>query len=345
LSALPRPVVDLAAPWMGADRAVWLQSAESWLRDALREHGLAPCGAIEWVRESHWSIVLRTSTSGGFVYFKASSPCGRHEAGVMSELARDWSDRVPAPLAVDETRGWMVLGDHGRTLAEASDGRDDLEVWLRLLPRYAEMQIASCFHVARWERLGVPDRRLALLPRLLADLLRDEAALALGWPGGLAREEHAMLRALVPEFGRCCRELGAVTHSTALDHGDLHAGNVLRDEGGDRFFDWGDASLTHPFASLLPVCEMLVTDYCSGEGRGRIARLRDAYLEPWSKVSSAPSLRAHFAAALWVAHVGRALSWSHALRDAGPVARLQWGPLVARWLRLWLKRRQLLMLD
>ena len=333
---------DPGVPWVTAARSTWLEQVWAWLHEELRRRGLVPSGAFECVREKPWAIVLRVSTPQGFVYFKASGPGGRHEPGLVTALAQRWSDRVPAPLAIERQCGWMLCRDYGGTLREALHGADSLEVWQHLLPRYAEIQLASRLETTRWLALGVPDRRLESLPKLLGALLADDAALCLGHSAGLLAAERATMRTLLPEFGACCRELAAMPYPEALDHGDLHAGNILVGEGTYWFFDWGDANLTHPFCSLLLICHLLGGDFASSDAQRRIARLRDAYLEPWSIHAPAPSLRPLFAAALWVAHVGRALDWNHMLKGTGEAARAVWQPQVARWLRLWLRRRELL---
>ena len=60
-----------------------------------------------------------------------------------------------------------------------------------------------------------------------------------------------------PTCGRVVRTLaddaGGVRRSSAsLDHGDLHGNNVLvaSGDGPIRLFDWGDAVVAHPFATL-----------------------------------------------------------------------------------------------
>jgi hypothetical protein len=106
--------------------------------------------------------------------------------------------------------------------------------------------------------------------------------------------------------------------------------------------DWGDASFGHPFTSLLVTCHTLVEDFADPAGRRRAARLRDAYLEPWSSLAPAAALRAAVTRALWIGHVGRALDWHHVLQGTGAAARAEWLPRVAAWLRLWLERLELL---
>ena len=89
------------------------------------------------------------------------------------------------------------------------------------------------------------------------------------------------------------------------------------------------------------VCGSLIDDFESPEGRARIARLRDAYLEPWTEHSPGPALRELFDVALWLSHSERALNWNHHLKDADNAARAEWQPRVVYWLRRWRDRRAL----
>lgn len=316
-----------ASPWMTNSRVVWLDEIATWLREKLAQRNLPPHILLESVREQPWSIVLRTSTSQGFVYFKASASDGRHEPELLTALAQQWPDQVPVPLATDPHRGWMLLPDYGVPLRSLFDETDQINIWERLLPRYAEIQIASSTNTQRWLNLGVPDRRVERLPTLLTTLLADDGALCIGQLGGLLESERAAIRNLLPEVEAYCRDLAAMPHSAALDHGDLHDGNVLVQDDNYRFVDWGDANLTHPFFSLLVTCP--VDDLAGSEGKKTVARLRDAYLEPWGKYAPVQSLRLLFNSALWVAHVGRALNWHHMLAGTGPSAQAQWQPRVA----------------
>jgi hypothetical protein len=76
-------------------------------------------------------------------------------------------------------------------------------------------------------------------------------------------------------------------------------------DGRYRVLDWGDAVISHPFASLVVNFRFL-------EHRTRLApddawfvRLRDAYLEPWG-----PGLAGAAALALRVGSVARAFAYT-----------------------------------
>jgi len=303
----------------------------AWVSTALARAGIVMRGSFEVVKRRPWAVVLCAPSSEGDVYFKANAPGGRHEAAVVRALADAWPDRVPAPLATDEDRGWLLSRDHGRRLDETLAGADPLPTWEGLLPRYAELQLASAHEPERWLALGVPDRRIGRLPTLAAELLRSSP--------DLSERERAQLLSLLPELEAHCDILASLPCAAALEHGDLHAANILVDGDQHWLFDWADSSVSHPFATLLVTCHMLIDRFETLEGRKRGERLRDAYLEPWTTLAPPATLRAVFPVALWVAHLGRALDWQHMLADADGPGRAEWQRHIAAWLRRWLGRR------
>jgi hypothetical protein len=97
-------------PW--ADRG-WFGAAEGWLRAELERLDRPVTGPVRQVRVWELSCVLRAPTAAGDVWFKANAsfPLFINEGVVMTALAGLLGDSVPAPLAVDAERGWMVLAD------------------------------------------------------------------------------------------------------------------------------------------------------------------------------------------------------------------------------------------
>ncbi len=64
-------------------------------------------------------------------------------------------------------------------------------------------------------------------------------------------------------------------------HPDFQPGNVAVGPGGDPvFFDWGGATISHPFISLGQFMN------CAGLGPPDVG----AYLEPWTRFASAEDL-------------------------------------------------------
>jgi hypothetical protein len=76
-----------------------------------------------------------------------------------------------------------------------------------------------------------------------------------------------------------------------------------------RILDWGDASVSHPFASLVGAFRFLEEVNGLRPGDPWFARLRDAYLEPWDTSSQ----RA-FALALRVGAFAHTFGWLRAVR-------------------------------
>jgi hypothetical protein len=106
---------DGARPWTARG---WFAEAETWLAAATEAAGRPLTGPVRQFRVSELSCLLRAPTAAGDVWLKASlaSPLFVNEGVVMAALAGLVGDQVPAPLAVDAERGWMVLPDFGGEL-------------------------------------------------------------------------------------------------------------------------------------------------------------------------------------------------------------------------------------
>jgi len=346
VSARPRRRGAKTPPWWGEGRATWVFEATAWADAAARAAGWGPVASLDLFRDEGWSWVARAETQSGRLYFKALADYARHEPSLVAELARRFPDCVPAPIAIDPERGFMLVADHGSTmreaLREASDA-DRLSASVEWLPRYAEMQIETSREPARWLALRVPDRRLSRMAALVEALLKDDAAILLGAEAGLGEDEREAMRSLLPELSARAGELAAAAPNDAIEHGDLHDANVLvgcHERPGPWIFDWADAALSHPFFTMVVTARAAIEDVASGPGRRRLERLRDAYLEPWTALAPASELREAFALAWWLGYPARALCWAEALRTATPAAHTGWGHRVPTWLRLWRAREE-----
>ncbi|RJK96978.1 phosphotransferase [Vallicoccus soli] len=281
----------------------WRREVLGWALPALAGHGLRLTGAVEQPRVRPWSTLLRLPTSGGPVWLKALAAGTRYEAALLAALARHGVDAVPRPLAVEAERGWVLLPDGGPVLRDAAGGQDaGWAAWESLLVRYGALQRAVAPLADELLALGVPDVRPAAVPGYLERLLED--------PGVVAPEPARRVRALLPRVREWCAALDEGPCAT-LQHDDLHDGNVLARDG--TVIDWGDASVAHPFSTLLVVRRVLL-DRHPGEPH-RVRRVVDAYLEGWDGDPAA--LRALVPVAERVGCVGRALAWQRALTGPG----------------------------
>jgi hypothetical protein len=261
-------------------------AAEQWI-----EAHVTPSGDVETAHERPWSTVLRVPLPDGTAWFKACSPAQAFEPRLTAQLFARWPDRVPEVLAYDADRRWLLLADAGTQIAAFGNPP---EAWLDVLPLYAELQRDEAPHADDHLSHDVPDLRVATLPAIYGDLLGEDLPLESG--------EIAELRRFAPRFEKLCSELAACDVPETIQHDDLHMNNVFAQHGELRVLDWGDSSVSHPFASLVVTFRFL-------EERNRLAPddrwfgwLRDAYLEPWGS-----GLTETFALAM---HVG---TFAHAI--------------------------------
>jgi aminoglycoside phosphotransferase (APT) family kinase protein len=89
------------------------------------------------------------------------------------------------------------------------------------------------------------------------------------------------LQAFRPRFAELCDELRTYGIPETIQHDDLHLANLYVKGESLRVLDWGDSSISHPFASLVVTFRFLEEWNELRPGDPWFARLRDAYLEPW----------------------------------------------------------------
>ncbi|MFC0531950.1 phosphotransferase [Phytohabitans kaempferiae] len=297
----------------------WRAAADQWVSERLAARGTPVTGPIEQHRVRPWSVTHRAPTTAGWHWFKANTFGCRYEAPLAEALAAWAPEAVLPPVAVHAARGWLLTADAGAILRET--GR--LEDWAAFVEEYAELQRALAHKAEAMVALGVPDQRPSLLPELLGGLLEDPVVRA-----GLGTERVAAVEAVVPDVAEWCAELAADGVAASLQHDDLHDGNVFA--GPYRFFDWGDASVAHPFGTLLVTLSSATYRFGLAPGDAELLRLRDAYLSGWS--GGAAALRRSATLACRVTRLSRALSWWRALdRSALPVAD-EWRSAPAEWL-------------
>ncbi|MEZ4770917.1 MAG: phosphotransferase [Caldilineales bacterium] len=297
-------------PWTQAD---WLERAVAWISAELARLDIAAAGDIEQPHVRPWSTVLRVPTADGAVYFKACTPLLAYEPALVEMLYRAHPDQIPRVLATDPEQGWMLMVDGGTRLREVIRADRDLNHWERLLPRYAEMQIDLAGRTEQLLALGAPDRRPAALARLAGQLLENPDVLLVGKSDGMSPETYRKLRGLTPAIADQCRQLADCGVPPSLNHGDLHDANIFIDGDDYLLFDWGDSSVSHPFFSLRTAFVSVEISLQLAEGAPEFDRLRDAYLEPWTRFLPAAALRSTFALASRLSPLCSALSWHHAI--------------------------------
>jgi hypothetical protein len=276
--------------------------AEAWVRSRV-----GVVGGFEVAHERPWATVLRARVAGGVVWFKACGAVQAFEPRLTASLFARWPDRVAEVLGHDEERGWLLLRDAGRPVG---DSGNPPEAWLAVLPTYAELQRGETAYAGEHLAGGVPDLRVGMLPARLDELLRRDLPLG---PAEVGR-----LRGFAPRFAELCGELATCGIADTIQHDDLHHRNLYEREGRFRVLDWGDSSVSHPFASLVVTFGFLEEITGLPPGDPWFARLRDAYLEPWGS-----GLAATFALAFRVGTLAHAFAWSRQRDHLAPDDRVQ----------------------
>lgn len=294
-------------PW---ETLAWRAEVHAWIEAALAASGLRLSAELDQFHIRPWSTVMRVPTDQGPLYFKAGAPTQAFEPALLRQLYALQPERSLPVLAADEARGWVLLPDGGLTLRQASNKQIDRRAWERMLTAYARLQIEVAPYAGTLMAAEVSDRRPTKLPDFFARLAVAEDLMQIGRAGGLTRAQANRFLALGPLVQELAARLDAYGFPASLDHGDLHDANVFLNGDDFVFFDWGDASLTHPFISLMIPLRVLGNRLgLEPETHPDLAWARRAYLEPWTEFAPMADLLAAWELALCLGRFQRAITW------------------------------------
>ena len=294
-------------------------------------------GAVEQPHVMPWSTAMRIPTDEGPVWFKATGPGTAHEGPLLELFRRLGVGRVVLPIAVHPDRVWLLFDDAGPTLrATRPDGLGDhdLGAWERILAEYATLQRSVEGDVPTMLAVGTPDGRVERLPSELDRLLDDERIWGLVAPDERATADAARLhlRGAPRLVEEAATRLAATGIAATIQHDDLHGGNIVVGPDGNRFFDWGDAIVAHPFATLTVTFNSIAHRTGLGLDDRAFTRLRDAYLEAWAFVAPRDAVAEAAEIARDLGCIGRSLAWDRALGHLDVDDMDGHGDAIAGWL-------------
>lgn len=302
-----------------------------WLANALPS-ALGNIQQIETVKQRPWSQVYRLLTERGTAYFKICGPGHRQEG-----LLLKWSMPqliMPDVFALKAEQGWILMADGGipfRELPQPEAHHPNLAV---LLSNYARLQQQSLTYIDELLTMQLPDRRLDRLSHLVQQLINTGTRQ--GW-----LDENLSKRVLdtLPNLEQLARHLFGVPYAAALDHGDLHTGNILFKENHLCICDWGDACITHPFCSLLPLVETVVGCQYSTFCPSNVVEIDwiNAYLQPWDIFAPMETLKRELKQTLRIALLLRALNIAYAIQHAEENVLKRWSPSITHYLSQWVQ--------
>jgi len=324
---------------------IWQRKVHEWIYAETKRQSIQITGEIEQPHVYAWSTVMRVPSSEDTLFFKATTAETVCEIALTKMLAGWFPDCMPELVAVDTTRGWMLMRDGGEQLRASIRPTQDVKPWEPVIARYAELQIGLAEHVDEILALGIPDHRLETLPSLYKQLLMDEPSLMIDQEKGLTSTDFQQLKDLTDRFEKICADLATFGIPESLNHGDFHDGNVLLKNGRITFFDWGDADVTHPFVSLRTFFVSMeialnLDDYAPPTSEMIV--LRDLYLEQWEKFASNEELLRAYSLSRPVASIVKTLVWHQGISRMGGSLREEYAWIVPEVLREFLYYEKML---
>ena len=259
--------------------------------------------------------MLRVPTHDGDLFLKQEGPTQAFEVALTRALASRWPDRVPAGVAADVDRAWLLLRDAGTKVADSGT----VDVYPTALRLYGELQVGEIEHVDELLAMGLPDLRLPNVAAAYEPFFERDH--------GLSPNEVERLRTYAPRFHQLCDELAAFELPATVQHDDLHQWNVFVRDDRVRICDWGDSSVAFPFWSWLKAKRATVDYGIDPEP------LVKAYLLPWTAVAPERELRAAFDRSPPTGTFAYALH-TRRLFDAMPDARAEFEEYLPQILRL-----------
>jgi hypothetical protein len=291
----------------------WLAEVERWI-----DRRVDRTGAVDQFHSYPWATALRIPTAGGGqVWFKACIPELAHEVSTLELLAARRPDIVPGLLAGDRERGWMLLDDAGERMRELEARPGQLGRWQEAVARYAQLQLDVAADAEGFVAGGVPDRRGSVTAQF-AEAIEDERFTKPSIDEPLSEDDVNALRGVVPRLEEEERELDELGVPYSIQHDDFHDANVFVRNGEYRIIDWGDACVANPLLSLTIALGAVAYRLGVERDAPEVARVRDAYLEPFTALRSRRELIEATDAVIRVGHACGTIKWCEVMAAIPP---------------------------
>jgi phosphotransferase family enzyme len=291
----------VSLPW---DEPDWLDRATAWIDERVER-----TGDVELERTRPWSAIARVPTADGELWFKENPPTSAFEPALTELLARRRPDAIPEVVAAEGPR--LLTRHVGPPLRQVLDEGTAKPSWEEVLTLYAELQIDSATLAEEALAIGTPDERPARLPGMY--------------------EELAGRGALYDAVVRSTGALGDAVPLTVVHH-EAHDGNVFVRDGRAVVIDWAESSVAHPFLGPLIALRSATDRRGHAPGSPEVERLRDVYLEPFTRFATIGELRESFAQGYLLTPILRAYGWQRTLGSLPTAVVVEHGNPVGAWL-------------
>ena len=288
-----RPVV----PWEWPGQ--WNYDTRRWISEHLKSRYTRADWTVTPVRWWSISSVARIDTGAALgserFFFKASPAFFSNEAAVTAAVAERFPDISPRLMAVNTTRGWMLMGDLGDLTLGAADSVD---LWREAVRALARIQIGFANDTGSLERLGLERRTTSAVGSTISEWTHNPGSLGLRYASQRAQSALGRLQPHLDLVEQLCEKVDSAGLPLTLDHGDLDAGNVFIRDGSPVIMDWSDASISSPLFAPALISQVL-----------RNPQLVDEFLAVWSDYATLNELREAFEAAKPIAALERAFHY------------------------------------
>ena len=316
----------LSAPW---ESVGWFSGASNWIYAQLEALGFTAIEPIRQQRAWGLSCTMKIGTNNGDVYFKGTPPFMSHEGRIMRDVAERCPKLLPAPLAVDAERGWLLMPDYGSELLHECA---DIARWEEALRTFSRAQVEQVERIGYWLSINIPDRRLGRMVEMIDPLIASCEGMLAGGVSGLTESEVEALRSLSMPLKLTCARVAQYAVPHTLLHGDL-GGNILMRDEGYTFFDWTDVCVSHPFFEMATISGAYFDESVLKDNPNAEIRLRDAYLEPWADVMPIERLVEAFEASRPLGALHQAMTYMWILTNISPDARPELEGGLLHWVR------------
>lgn len=263
------------------DNPGWFFILKDWIQKALRPFQMTLTGDFVQFNASATFSLIRFTTDGDAVWFKAVGEPNLHEFSISVTLARLFPEYLPSLFATQPAcHGWLTADAGGPPLNEAKVS----SAWIEAATALAGLQTASVGSIDDLLEAGCRDLRVGTLLEwvdpfleVIAKLMEEQSKTP---PPILSRQELSDLgRTLKSALHR----LQSVGIPDTLGHGDFNSGNIL--VGSERcvFIDWAEAHVGHPFLTFEYLISHLRKNYPALIQFE--AAIRSSYALPWQAVS------------------------------------------------------------
>ncbi len=321
---------ELRAPW---ESIGWHDEVCEWIAAHLAALGCTPQTPIIQQRSWGLSCTMKVGTDRGDVYFKATPPFMSHEGRAMQAVAEQCPQLLPPPLAVDSERGWLLMPDYGSAMLHECQ---DIARWEDALRLFSRSQVEQVEHIGKWFSLNIPDRRLVRMVEMTDPLIASCERMLSGGDSGLSQSELSALRSISMPLKLMCAQLAQIGLPHTLVHGDL-GGNIIISDKGYTFFDWTDICISHPFFEMSTISAAYFDESVIRGIPDADMRLRNAYLEAWTKYAPMEVLVNAFEASKPLGALHQAMTYMWILTNIAPDSRRELEGGLLYWIRTLLR--------